>query len=82
MNRITGEGARGLGDALKTNTTLTELGLGCEQQDHMETQREQDKRHGSWCDWAGNGIGAEDVCGLGDALKTNTTLTKLDLRGE
>ena len=40
MNEIGGEGARGLGDALKTNTTLTELRLGGEQQDHNEAQQE------------------------------------------
>ena len=39
-NEIGDEGARGLGDALKTNTTLTKLELGCEQQDHKETQQE------------------------------------------
>ena len=39
-NGISVEGARGLGDALKTNTTLTVLWLGGEQQDHNETQQE------------------------------------------
>ena len=39
-NEIGDEGARGLGDALKTNTTLTVLWLGSEQQDHKETQQE------------------------------------------
>ena len=29
-----------MGDALKTNTTLTVLWLGSEQQDHKETQQE------------------------------------------
>ena len=38
-NEIGAEGARGLGGALKTNTTLTELNLNSEQQDHKETQR-------------------------------------------
>ena len=33
-------GARALGDALKTNTTLTQLNLACEQPDHKETQQE------------------------------------------
>ena len=37
-NEIGDGGARGLGDALKTNTTLTMLGLQSEQQDHKETQ--------------------------------------------
>ena len=39
-NEIDEEGARGLGDALKTNTTLTELNLWSEQQDHKQTQQE------------------------------------------
>ena len=39
-NEIGAEGARGLGDALKTNTTLTVLKLEREQQDHKETQQE------------------------------------------
>ena len=50
-NRVGVEGARGLGDALKTNTTLTQLNLRCEQQDHKETQEEQGKHNGTWCDW-------------------------------
>ena len=33
-------------------------------------------------DWADNGIGDEGGCALGDALKTNTTLTELDLQSE
>ena len=40
VNEIGDEGARGLGDALKTNTTLTKLDLQREQQDHKQTQRE------------------------------------------
>ena len=35
-NRIGDEGVRGLGDALKTNTTLIELNLDGEQQDHKK----------------------------------------------
>ena len=40
-NKIGDEGARGLGDALKTNTTLTKLHLGCE---HQEKHRTHNKR--------------------------------------
>ena len=39
-SEIGAEGARGLGDALKTNTTLTKLDLEGEQQGHKETQQE------------------------------------------
>ena len=38
-NWIGDEGARGLGEALKTNTTLAELDLSGEPQDHKKTQR-------------------------------------------
>ena len=41
-NRIGDEGACALGDALKTNTTLTVLGLFGEQQDHKEAQQENE----------------------------------------
>ena len=34
-----------------------------------------------WCDWADNEIGGEGARVLGDALKTNTTLTQMDLSG-
>ena len=44
--------------------------------------REQGKHNGSWCDWAGNEIGDEGARALGDALKTNTTLTELHLNSE
>ena len=81
-NGIGDEGASALGDALKTNATLTKLSLRCEQQDHKETQQEQGKHNGTWCDRAGNEIGVEGARGLGDALMTNTTLTWLDLGGE
>ena len=68
---------------LRMHVPLTVLWLGGEQQDHKETQqREQGKHNGTWCDWAGNGIGVEGARALGDALKTNTTLTQLDLECE
>ena len=81
-NGIDDEGARGLGDALKTNTTLTLLNLSGARQDHKETQQEQGKHNGMRSDWADNKIGDEGARGLFDALKTNTTLTWLNLRGE
>ena len=39
-NKIGDEGARVLGGALKTNTTLKFLDLGCDQQGRKEAQRE------------------------------------------
>ena len=80
---IGAEGARGLGDALKTNTTLTVLELESEQQDHKQTQRESKaSATAPWFEWADNYIGDEGARGLGEALKTNTTLTILDLGSE
>ena len=76
-NKIGVGGARGLGDALKTNTTLTVLWLSCEHQDHKETTREQGKHNGAWCDWADNGLGDEGGEALREALQTNTALTEL-----
>ena len=58
------------------------LYLWSEQQGHNETQREQDKHNGTWSGWAVNRVGDEGARGLGDALKTNTTLTTLNLQGE
>ena len=81
-NGIGEEGARALGDALKTNTTLTEMVLICEQQDHKQTQQEQGRHNGTWSDWTDNRIGDEGARALGGALKTNTTLTKLNMEGE
>ena len=82
-NRIGDEGARALGDALKTNTTLTQLELNSEQQDHKETLKESKSKHnGMWSGWAANVIGDEGARALGDALKTNTTLTQLWLSCE
>ena len=45
VNEIGVEGARGLGDALKTDTTLTKLDLGSEQTDQGNTAREQGKHN-------------------------------------
>ena len=71
-----------LGDALKANTTLTALDLSCQQQDehtskHNERAR-QAQRH--VVGLADNRIDEGGARVLSDALKTNTTLTKLDLR--
>ena len=69
-----------LGDALKTNTTLTELWLDGKQQDHKETQQESKaSTTARGVNWAGNWITVEGARALGDALKTNTTLAVLGL---
>ena len=84
-NNIGAEGARLMSEALKTNTTLTTLNLSCEQ---GKTKRQ--------CEWhddvvqmqhnttqqTGNRIGAEGAGLMSEALKTNTTLTTLNLGSE
>ena len=72
-NKIGVEGARALGDALNKNTTLTELDLCGEQQDH------KDKHNGMRSAWTANWFGDEEARSLAEALKTNATLTELDL---
>ena len=78
------EQVRALGDALKTNTTLTELWLLSEQKRERlqgSTAREQDKLD-CMRFWKACNFGVEGARALGDALKTNTGLIKLDLQGE
>ena len=70
------EGARALSDALKTNTTLTELDLWSEHEESVEDGRiasianNQHKQ-------ADNGIEAEGARILCEALNVNTSLTTL-----
>ena len=61
-NEIGDEGARVLGDALKTNTTLTELNLSGVQQDHKQTQQESKagKHNGMWCGWQATGLALKE----------------------
>ena len=80
-NEIGAEGARALSEALKTNTTLQSLNLGCEQEESEEDGWIADIANNKH-QQAGNGIGAEGARALSEALKTNTTLKSLDLYGE
>ena len=43
------------------------------------SKKRQSKHKGIRSDWADNEIGLEGAGALGDALKTNTTLSELDL---
>ena len=66
---------------MKTNTTLQELNLWSEQDERGQDGWIADivnNKHQQ----AVNGIGAEGARALSDALKTNTTLTALDLSCE
>ena len=82
-NKIRDKGAKSLSKALKSNTTLTELGLCCEK------QKKTHKRHPSTILFffilftsTDNNIGKTGVKSLSKVLKLNTTLTKLTLDGE
>ena len=75
-NGIGKEGARGLVDALKTNTVLTKLCLHGEQRDQFVQAQPHDE-----C-LPGNEMGDEGARALCDALKTNTTLAQLRLDRE
>ena len=47
---------------------------------HSEaTQRTKEKHNGTWSGWADNKVRDEGACTLSDGLKTNTTLTELNL---
>ena len=72
-----GEATRALSEALRVNTTLTELDLGCEQQSSNDNQCIV-----NFNDISDNKIGGEGTHALSEALKVNTALTTLSLAGE
>ena len=80
-NKIGDTGATSLSESLKSNTTLTELNLGCE-------DKRRHKRHPSTVHYflfsspTGNDIGETGVSSLSESLKSNSTLTELNLNCE
>ena len=82
-NNIGETGATSLSESLKSNSTLTELNLYC------EDKRKTHERHPSTIHFflflftsTGNEIGDTGVTSLSEALKSNTTLTELNLWSE
>ena len=71
-NQIGAEGGKAIGEALKSNTSLTELNL---------TVAQQQQQHFSFShsQITGNQIGDEGGKAICEALKTNTSLTELNL---
>ena len=71
-----------LSDALKSNTTLTQLNL-CREDKRNITQMTSisNQLFSIFTKSTGNNIGVTGATSLSDALKSNTTLTKLDLCG-
>ena len=76
-NNIDIEGAKVLGEALKHNSTLTELRLESLKVLIIYTVMQVDSYSCYVC--TGCNIGNKGANGLGEALKYNTTLTSLDL---
>lgn len=77
-NYVNEAGSVALGEAIKTNTTLTELDLGsvlfiCET--YLK------RTSVSSYSYSGNYVKTQGIATLGEALKVNTALTWLDLGG-
>ena len=79
-NDIDNSGAYNLSEALKTNTTLTELDLSCE--DKWTHKRHPPASHSSLSSHTDNIFRDLGATSLSEALESNTTLTKLDLNSE
>ena len=77
-NEIGVEGAKAIGDALKTNTSLTQLDLSLTHNTN-ETTPHHITSHHLILSSTGNNIEPEGAKAIGEALKANTSLTKLDL---
>ena len=75
--------AASLSDALKSNKTLTKLGLICEdKRNNTQIESINNPLFSILIKSTGNKIGETGAASLSDALKSNTTLAKLDLSRE
>ena len=83
-NVIGDTGATSLSEALKTNATLTELNLNGEDKRKKTLKRYPSTIHSFSFLFTstGNTIGDTGAASLSEALKSNTTLIKLDLSGK
>ena len=84
VNEIGDTGVVSLSKALKSNTTLTELNLESEDKRRKTHKRHPSTIHSSLFlfNLTGNKIGNTGAKSLGESLKSNTTLTALNLSGE
>ena len=79
-NDIGERGAISLSDALKSNTAITQLDLICEDKRNNTQMASISNLHFSILNKSsGNKVGETGATSLSDALKSNTTLTKLNL---
>ena len=82
-NNIGDTGATSLSESLKSNTTLTELILGCKDKRKKTHTRYPSAIHSAFLVTSiGNHIGDTGATSLSESLKTNTTLTELYLSGD
>ena len=79
-NNIGDAGTTSMSDALKSNTTLTKLNLWSEEKRNDTLKAFTEKPlYSLLIQSTDNAIGGTGATSLSDALKSNTTLTKLDL---
>ena len=82
-NKIGYAGAISLSDALKSNTKLAKLNLcGKDKKKQHKNDTHQHSTLSVLIKLSDNIIGETGATSFSDALKSNTTLTKLDLSGE
>ena len=72
-NKIGPDGARAIAEALKTNTTLTQLNLDVMEMNSVSCDLDINSQ------FPGNKIGPDGTKTIAEVLKTNTTLTQLNL---
>ena len=79
-NNIGYTGAASLSESLKSNTTLTELSLRCEDK-RKKTLKDVHQQFTFFLSHhnTGNSIGERGAISLSESLKSNTTLTELNL---
>ena len=85
-NDIGAEGARMISEALKINSTLTELNLECDENNNEEIrirnkEFQQELIIDKWT-WTDNNTEAEGAEMISEALKINSTLTELNLMSD
>ena len=81
-NKIGDTGATSLSEELKSNTTITKLDLSREHKRNTQITSINNPPFYILIKSTGNNIGEAGATSLSDALKSNTTLTKLNLSGK
>ena len=73
-----------ISEVLKSNSTLTDLELRCDENEEWIYKENKDKKieMKKMKKWTDNHIGAEGARMISEGLRSNSTLTTLNLRGE